>query len=150
MLSSPGVWQGQKVEAGPSSHFAPHQTQCGHILATPGEMILLYMRKRGHAFIPNLSWLLPDTPKRILWLPIKTTAQSSLPANALAPLHLHLSFSCESNNLNQGSDFLHLHLTKISNETLAISYAFKILVCFKTTLLEEFRKRRKEIVYDFA
>ena len=39
MLSSPGVLWGQKVEAGPSFHFDPHQTQCGRILSTPDEII---------------------------------------------------------------------------------------------------------------
>jgi len=32
---APGAWWGQKAEAGPSSHFVQHQTQCSRILSTP-------------------------------------------------------------------------------------------------------------------
>ena len=44
----------------------------------------------GEKEVPHLSRLLPDTPERILRLPIKSTAQSPISTKTLASLHLHL------------------------------------------------------------
>ena len=45
----PGGWQGQKAEAGPSSHSGQHQTQCSRILLTPVEKS--WRKKGGQAFL---------------------------------------------------------------------------------------------------